>query len=488
MTHSVPLRRRPGRPHAPAALVLGLALCAASAAPADIAPDGLWRHWQTLAAAGGGTLAADVARDDGALRLDAPALTLGDGAAAVTLSVDGARIVREDGESVLIVDPGSILTLSRPGTGAAPLEILLGGSGLRLRASGALPAPDYALTSARLILDLLAGAADRAPGTPELFALTLDGLEADLTGLGSGGAVTLDGTLASVRLRSEGESPETGTRGALDATQTGVRWSAALLPDPDPQAPAGATLSLAADALTAESRIAPAGGRPTRIAATGGGSRLGLSVEGGRAFIGSSAEGLQLEVSGGGLPVPSLGLALGGAAVEMTLPVGIPAAEAPEAGARLALRLDQLTADETLWARLDPAGALPRSAADLDLTAAARLAVAAPDGPGGAPRLLPTEITLQDLSLRFAEAELSADGRFDTGAALRPAGALDVTVVGGEALLGRLSAAGLLTPRVEMGARMMIGLFATPGEGDRLSMRIETEDDGGLVFNGLRLR
>ena len=55
--------------------------------------------------------------------------------------------------------------------------------------------------------------------------------------------------------------------------------------------------------------------------------------------------------------------------------------------------------------------------------------------------------------------------------------------------MDKLVAMGLLPQDQAMGARMMLGLFARPGEGeDTLVSKIEVSGDGAISANGQRLQ
>ena len=68
-------------------------------------------------------------------------------------------------------------------------------------------------------------------------------------------------------------------------------------------------------------------------------------------------------------------------------------------------------------------------------------------------------------------------------------GPTDISLTGGNGLLDKLVQMGLLPQEQAMGARMMMGLFMVPGEGeDTLTSRIEVRPDGQVLANGQRLR
>ena len=71
----------------------------------------------------------------------------------------------------------------------------------------------------------------------------------------------------------------------------------------------------------------------------------------------------------------------------------------------------------------------------------------------------------------------------------KPTGSLDLTLVGGNGLIDKLVAMGLLPEEQAMGARMMMGLFAVPGDGeDSLKSKLEINEDGHVLANGQRLK
>jgi hypothetical protein len=70
-----------------------------------------------------------------------------------------------------------------------------------------------------------------------------------------------------------------------------------------------------------------------------------------------------------------------------------------------------------------------------------------------------------------------------------PTGAANIKLVGANGLMDKLVAMGLLPEDQAMGARMMMGLFAVPGEGDdTLTSKLEVTADGQVLANGQRLK
>ncbi len=168
--------------------------------------------------------------------------------------------------------------------------------------------------------------------------------------------------------------------------------------------------------------------------------------------------------------------------------------------------LSEFTMSEAIWAMFDPAQQLPRDPAtvDIDLTGKARLLFDLLD-PEQAEALedmeeAPAELnalTLNRLTVRLAGAELTGEGDFtfdnsdleSFDGLPAPLGALDLQLVGGNGLLDKLVAMGLIPQDQASGVRMMMGLFARPGDGeDTLVSRIEVNEEGHVLANGQRLK
>ncbi|OIQ64787.1 hypothetical protein GALL_536590 [mine drainage metagenome] len=89
-------------------------------------------------------------------------------------------------------------------------------------------------------------------------------------------------------------------------------------------------------------------------------------------------------------------------------------------------------------------------------------------------------------------ADLSGTGAvtFDnTSAVPVPSGSVDLKLVGGNGLIDKFIAMGLLPKDQAMGFRMMLAMFAKPGEGtDTLTSKIEFNKDGSILANGQRIQ
>ncbi|MGC3937832.1 DUF2125 domain-containing protein [Roseobacter sp. EG26] len=165
--------------------------------------------------------------------------------------------------------------------------------------------------------------------------------------------------------------------------------------------------------------------------------------------------------------------------------------------------LTDFSMSDLLWGMFDPSAQLPRDPATLvlDLTGKARLLFDFLDPSAavvsGDPNVTPAEIGSVDinrLQVTVAGAELTGEGAFtfDNSAPVgppKPEGAVNLSLVGGNKLLDTLVAMGLVPEEQAMGARMMMGLLAVPGNApDTLNSKIEINEEGHILANGQRIQ
>ncbi len=216
-----------------------------------------------------------------------------------------------------------------------------------------------------------------------------------------------------------------------------------------------------------------------------------------------SASNMNLNMAGGDIPLP-VEVAFGTAAFNMTMPV---AKSEEEQDFAMGLTLGDFTMSDMIWGIFDPAGQLPHDPAtiDLDLTGTAKLFFdlfdpeqmeAAETGELGMPGELNT-LDINTLTVSAAGAELTGEGAFtfdnsdlETFNGMpAPDGSVDLKLTGANGLLDTLIAMGLVPEEQAMGVRMMMGMFAVPGDGeDTLNSTIEVKSDGQVLANGQRLR
>ncbi len=239
-------------------------------------------------------------------------------------------------------------------------------------------------------------------------------------------------------------------------------------------------------------------GKVTALTSASDGGNLSMDMNADSIAYGLGAKGAKASIQTPDLPFP-VDYEFGELQVNMAMPIR--KSETPSDFSTLIKLVDFNTSD-MIWSLGDPSGALPHDPATiiLDLTGKVQLlvdlmdaeAMSQTDQPG-----LLHAFTLKALQLKIAGAELTGNGAFtfdnndmETFPDFpRPDGALDLKLVGGNGLLDNLIQMGLVQEDQAMGARMMMGLIAQPGEGeDTLTSKIEVKDGGQVYANGQRLK
>lgn len=244
----------------------------------------------------------------------------------------------------------------------------------------------------------------------------------------------------------------------------------------------------------------PDGGGNVNSSSTGGALTVAMS-EDGLSYSGSQS-GLAIKALMSQMPIP-IDLNMENMAFGLMIPVQ---KSDKEQDFGLKLAFEGFTMSDVLWGMFDPQAQLPRDPATVavDLEGKATLLVnfmdpqeaAAMETSGEAPGEL-NALDINDITVEAAGAALNGSGAFtfdntDTttfDGMPKPTGSLDLTLVGGNGLIDKLVAMGLLPEEQAMGARMMMGLFAVPGDGeDSLKSKLEINEDGHVLANGQRLK
>ena len=234
---------------------------------------------------------------------------------------------------------------------------------------------------------------------------------------------------------------------------------------------------------------------------SGSGSFFGSISPDGLVYGGGNSD-LTVALAGSEIPFPQLTFSMAETEFEFAIP-SVPSEEVSDFG--VLLRLVDLEVSDAIWGIFDPTGQLPRDPATLvlDIVGKGRWLVdifdpdvaddlEADEAPGEIESL-----TIESLALSAAGAELTGSGEFEfdnsgNGAfapAPSPSGVANLELTGANALLDTLVSMGLMPEEQAMGARMMLGLFARPGNGpDTLVSTIEVGSDGSISANGQRIR
>lgn len=212
---------------------------------------------------------------------------------------------------------------------------------------------------------------------------------------------------------------------------------------------------------------------------------------------GGVTNGITMTVGGSDIPFPPLTFTMDKSEGRIRMPM-VPNPDA-EQDIGLVMTLEGLQIDNALWNMFDPAEQLPRDPATLVLDLGGSVILTEDftspeyaETMNAAPPGTIESLDINALQLKLAGAELTGDGEFTFNNEMgmpMPAGTANLMLTGGNTLLDTLVGMGLVPEDQAMGARMMLGLFARPGDGpDTLVSTIEVNEDGSVLANGQRIK
>ncbi len=229
----------------------------------------------------------------------------------------------------------------------------------------------------------------------------------------------------------------------------------------------------------------------------GGALDVAMSKDAGLVYGGKSTD-IKISATVPQLPMPiDMTMAEGGFKLAMPITAG---EELQDFG--LAIRMIDFTIPDMAYAMIDPMGQLPRDPAtiDIDVTGKAMMFASMMDPKAMESGNAPGEVhqaQVNSMTLKIAGAELTGGGAFTFDNTDKttfpgmpaPEGELDLKLVGTNGLLDKLVSIGILPEQQATSVRMMMGLFAVPGDGpDTLTSKIEVNGEGHVSANGQRLK
>jgi hypothetical protein len=198
------------------------------------------------------------------------------------------------------------------------------------------------------------------------------------------------------------------------------------------------------------------------------------------------------------MPFP-INIGFGGMGFDMKFPLKTSAEPVPFT---FIMKLEEFILPPEVWGIADPTGQLPQDPATLIIDTAGSIRLlsdftatpTAGEVPA-APEL--HSLSIREMQLKLVGADLTGNGdlTFDLadtttfGGVPAPTGTLNFQLAGGNGLLDKLAAMGLVPEDQLMGVRMMMGMFATMATdgSDSMSSTVEFKDKG-LFVNGQQLQ
>ncbi len=503
---------------APAAIISFL--IANSAAYADVTAADVWQDWSDYMAGFGYQVSGDESQSGDTLTVDNVTMTMevpdGDEGTAAVVSKVGQLQFRENGDGTVTVLIPEVMPVNVSFTGLEDIESSVAmeyrTTGLDFVVSGDPDAMTYTYSAEQItmaLVDIVAEPNDVEFGAIEM---TIDALQGQADVVNDGALRSTQGSMTSgpAAYTLDMTDANSGERIQISGTFNDFAYSgSAKTPVTEEVMDMAALLEAGFDMV---GQFQHGGGSSTFSVTEGDETMTGTSqsqsgelevaMSQNQLRYGGTAKGMEMSFSGAEIPFP-IEIAMETSGFGLTMPVS----ESDEAqDFALSITMGDFTMSDMIWAMFDPTGQLSRDPATvvLDLAGKAKMFVDMMD-----PEAM-TEVetgdktfgeldalTVKDLTVRMAGAELTGKGDFtfdnsdleSFGGMPAPEGEADLKLVGGNGLLDNLVAMGLLPEDQAMGARMMMGLFAVPGEGeDTLTSKIVVNEEGHVLANGQRLK
>lgn len=489
-------------------------LYATGAVQADVTPEDVWANWKSMAEGYGQTITTtSEAREGDTLVVKGITLAIDQDGATASGGIDEMRFADKGDGTVEVTSSDTYsITMDTPaveGQSAAKIAMTVSVPGMVTTASGTPEAISYALNAPEMKIH--AEGADAAD--PTKSAIVLDVALNGTTGTYSVAAaeagkkidyqIAATGADVSMSVKDSTDGTDVALKMAVSdikGTSSGMFLGADQMQDMAAALKAG--FAFASDvtygAGTYEMTAVTAG-QPTKIAGNIGSGNFGVSMDQGKFALSSGSKNVTMAVESAELPIPDLSGSYGEASFAMQMP--LQKSDTP-ADFGLSVKLVDLSVSDSLWGMIDPTAALPHDPATLviDTKGTATLTqdltdTAGMEAMGGVPPGMLNSFDLTDLTLKIAGAAVTGAGAFtfdnsdlETFQGMpAPTGKLDLKAVGVNGLIDKLVAMGLVPQDQAMQGKMMLGMFAQPGDGeDTLVSTIEIKDKT-LTINGMEM-
>ena len=498
-----------------------LLVISSQSAFADLTADEVWADWKAYMTSTGYDVTASESRsgetltvsgfeatmafpeEDGEFSLSMPELSLtenGDGTVNVLLPEEFPMRFRAAGDGADEEIEGELL-FAHDG---APMVVSGDASNMVY---------DYATAMMTLSLGQVTAEGDKLPEDLISFALSMKDVAAKTTmSIADTRSYDQNMTAGSLAYNFAFDDPESGDKGAFKGELLNLSFTGdSTIPDQMDTADLAAMMAAGfgfdgAFAYTQGSGSGSGSG-------DGDGEEFSFetSSQGGELAVKMTGEGLHysamqkqpnVSFTTSDLPFPvALSMAETGFNLEMPL-----AKSDQEQDFALGVTLREFAVPDMLWGMFDPTGVLPHDPASvvIDLAGKGKVlfdmfnpeeAEAVENG-----EMMPGELnalTIRKLLVSAAGAQLTGTGDFtfdnsdleSFDGMPAPAGVAKLTLTGANGLIDSLIKMGLMTEQDAMGARMMMGMFGVPGDGeDTLNSEIEFTEEGQILANGQRIK
>ena len=301
------------------------------------------------------------------------------------------------------------------------------------------------------------------------------------------------------------QSPDDAETGNIRGTLKQVGLSGlSVIPEDfdanDPQTLYGSGFAFSGEMTYGAGNTAIAGtseGQEFSVSSESSGGRFGGSFDTSRLAYDVQQNSTKVAVTTADLPFP-IEVAMENAGFKFEFPLEETEEVQPFA---FGLNLTDFTMSDVLWSLFDPAASLPRDPATiaLDLSGTAKVLTNFFDPAAiesleleGQPPAEVHSLNVTELLVSMVGAKLTGEGEFtfdNSGPVPAPAGVANLSLDGANGLIDTLIGMGMMSDSDALGARMMLGLMAVPGDDpDTLTSKIEFTEDGHITANGQRIK
>lgn len=499
--------------------VSALALCAfAAPAYADVTPQQVWDDLEAYMQGFGYSVTATEAMDGSNLTLSDVVMSMQvpDEEVTVAFNMDSMTMTDQGDGTVKIGFPAVMPVTIKGSDGGDDVDVTvnLGQEAMELVVSGEPDNLTYDYSADKMTMALGKMFADGEEITPDMLRMDVEA--GPLSGKST--VTRADGQQSVSQIMDFGNitydiafnDPEGDDAGMLNGLLNGVTTAGGtVMPlDIDYSDPAamfaagfGVDVTIGHQGGRMDFSVTERSGVTSGKTSSGAGS-LTFAMSSDSLTYNLSSTGFSVDLSSPEMPLPiSAQMAETGFKLEMPLK----AAETPQ-DASFEFVLGGFQMADMLWNIFDPASNLPRDPATIRLALDATVTPFAdlfdPEAmetiamSGGVPGEL-NSVSLRELLVEAVGGKIVGAGAFtldntdlETFDGMpRPEGKLELSVSGANALIDKLIAMGLLAEEDAMGARMMMGMFAVPGDApDTVNSVVEVTAEGHVLANGQRLK
>ena len=490
-------------------------LYATGAVQAAVTPEDVWTNWKAMAGSFGETItAASEARDGDTLVVKGITLAMDQDGGKASGTIDELRFAdKGDGTVEVTMSDSLSMTMTTPTTTDSQppvsMSVTLTAPGMSTIASGTPDAISYALTAPDIKVHVEGADAADATKAAVKMDVGLTGTTGTFASAKADTGQKMDYQIASktaeitANVQDSTNSTDVDFKLAvadISGTSSGLFLGAEAMKDVAAALKAGfgVTSSVTYGAGTYEVN-AKQGDTPTKVSGSIGSGNFSVALAESGFQFGSGCKDMTITIDSAAIPIPNMSASFGEAAFRLAMPL---AKSDTQSDFSLLTKLVDLKISDALWGMVDAGNALPHDPATLIIDTKGTVTLTtdltdqtAMDAMGGTPPGQLNSFDVTQLNLKVAGAEIKGQGAFtfdNTDTATidgvpMPTGTLDLVATGVNGLIDKLVTMGLVPQDEAMQGKMMMGMFAKPGDGpDTLISAIEFKDKK-MTINGMEM-